>query len=311
MLVVIPNTGMQIDEHLFKMAIKNFIQTAEPALLLKTSGIERLAVYDSGEYTLLKGESKNLNGVDADRIIGAILGSLAALAEGRDDVISLTSAQVAGTARRQREARAKDIANRKVPITGISEFPLLDEIAPPIADMPTVEPRDGVSEAGVDYFVKEGLPAPEEDAACEALAPIRLSAAYEVLRDAAAAAKKPPAIFLATLGPLAEHNARADFARNLFAAGGLATKEAPVPPSSPSEAAAAFKASGCVIACICGTDARYEEEAAETAKALKAAGASHVWLAGKFEGDGIDSNIFMGCDVLHALKLAHAELGVK
>ena len=36
----------------------------------------------------------------------------------------------------------------------------------------------------------------------------------------------------------------------------------------------------------------------------------HDKLAGKFEGDGIDSNIFMGCDVLHTLKLAHATLGV-
>ena len=33
-------------------------------------------------------------------------------------------------------------------------------------------------------------------------------------------------------------------------------------------------------------------------------------VAGKHEGGGIDSNIFMGCDVLQALTLAHAELGI-
>ena len=36
-----------------------------------------------------------------------------------------------------------------------------------------------------------------------------------------------PSIFLATLGPLAEHTARVDFARNLFAAGGIEAKTAP------------------------------------------------------------------------------------
>lgn len=36
--------------------------------------LERLAVYDAGEYTLLKGESKNLRGVDADRINMLVVG---------------------------------------------------------------------------------------------------------------------------------------------------------------------------------------------------------------------------------------------
>ncbi|MEP6275168.1 methylmalonyl-CoA mutase family protein, partial [Hyphomonas sp.] len=209
-----------------------------------------------------------------------------------------------------REARAKDIARRKVPITGVSEFPLLDEITAPVADMPAVTPKDGVSTEGFAHFVKVDLPGEESDATAEALPRIRLAEDFEALRDAADAAAKRPSVFLATLGPIAEHNARADFARNLFAAGGLEATQPPVPPQSVSEAVAAFRASGTRIACICGADARYEDEAAETAKALKAAGADHVWLAGKFEGDGIDSNIFMGCDVLHTLKLAHATLGV-
>jgi methylmalonyl-CoA mutase len=46
------------------------------------------------------------------------------------------------------------------------------------------------------------------------------------------------------------------------------------------------------------------------ATALKTAGAQRVWLAGKFEGEGIDANIFAGADVVHLLKLAQAELGV-
>lgn len=194
-----------------------------------------------------------------------------------------------------RDARAKDIAKRKVPITGISEFPLLDEIAAPVAD--AAKPK----------------PAPAEQTptlTCAPLTPIHLAAPFEALRDAAASAKKAPDIFVATLGAVAEHSARADFARNLFAAGGLASKEAPVAPKSVPELVAAFKASGCQIAVLCGSDTRYPEEAEAAATALKAAGARHVWLAGKHEAPGIDSNIFMGCDVLHTLKLAHAELGL-
>lgn len=210
----------------------------------------------------------------------------------------------------KREAREKDIARRKVPITGVSEFPLLDEITAPIADVAPVSAQDGISEEGLAHFITEALPAAGPDATCEPMKPIRLAAQFETLRDAAAARPKAPAIFLARLGPIADHNARADFARNLFATGGVESKQAPVPPQSPSETAAAFKASGCQIACICGSDDRYESEAVETAAALKAAGATYIWLAGKFEDEGIGSNIFMGCDVIHTLKLAHAELGV-
>ncbi len=183
-------------------------------------------------------------------------------------------------------ARMKDVERRKIPVTGVSEFPLLEEIEAPSAD---VVPSPARSHDG-------------------ALNPIRLAQPFEDLRDAAAG--KHLSIFLATLGPIAEHTARADFARNLFAAGGLNAKEAPVPPQSASECAAAFRASGCKIAVICGADARYADEAEATAAALKAAGAQHIWLAGKGEFSGIDRNIYMGCDVVHELKLAHAELGV-
>ncbi|MCA8898957.1 MAG: methylmalonyl-CoA mutase subunit beta [Hyphomonas sp.] len=209
-----------------------------------------------------------------------------------------------------REARDKDIARRKIPVTGVSEFPLLDEVAAPVAEPFPPRANAAVSDAALNAFVPGGFPEPGADADAPALAPIRLAAAFETLRDHAAAAAKEPAIFLATLGPLAEFTARADFARNLFAAGGLTAKEAPVPPASPAEIAAAFRASGCRIACICGTDKRYTEEADAAAAALKDAGVQRIWLAGKHEGGGIDSNIFMGCDVLQALTLAHAELGI-
>lgn len=222
---------------------------------------------------------------------------------------SLISGIFQGRVKAVREARAKDIARRKIPLTGVSEYPLLDEIAAPVAAVDIPRARDGVSDAGLKALVRGPL-ASGADATAEALAPIRLAAAFEALRDAAARAPKRPEVFIATLGALAEFTPRADFARNMLAAGGIAPKEAVVPPRDAAELAAAFKASGCRLAVICGTDKAYEAGAADAADALKKAGAQSVWLAGKAEAPGIDLNIFAGCDVLHALQLAHAELGV-
>lgn len=207
-----------------------------------------------------------------------------------------------------RDARAKDVARRKIPLTGVSEYPLLEEIAAPVGEAGAPKAKS-ISDAGLTHFVKE-LPAPSTDAVADALTPVRLAAPFEALRDAAARAAKPPAVFLATLGSLAEFTPRADFARNFFAAGGIASKEAPVPPRDAAELVAAFKASGCRIAVLCGNDKGYEAGAVAAAEALKKAGAQRVWLAGKFEGDGIDATLFIGADVLHLLQLAHAELGV-
>ena len=150
---------------------------------------------------------------------------------------------------------------------------------------------------------------------------MRLAEPFEHLRDhadaRAAATGKAPAIFLATLGPLAEHTARADFAANLFAAGGIEAKRAPVPPESASELVAAFKASGCALAILCGSDARYADEASQAAVALKAGGVQRLYLAGKasehetaWREAGIDSYVHIGVDVIATLELAHAELGV-
>jgi methylmalonyl-CoA mutase len=207
-----------------------------------------------------------------------------------------------------RVARAKDIAKRKIPITGVSEYPLLEEIGAPVAEVARPKAR-AVSDAALKTFVPDA-PKPGADAVADALEPIRLAAPFEALRDAAAKAAKPPAVFLATLGSLAEFTARADFARNFFAAGGIVSKEPPVPPKTVAELVAAFRASGARIAVLCSTDKNYETEAMAAATALKTAGAQRVWLAGKFEGEGIDANIFAGADVVHLLKLAQAELGV-
>jgi methylmalonyl-CoA mutase len=73
----------------------------------------------------------------------------------------------------------------------------------------------------------------------------------------------------------------------------------------------AFKASGAALACICSSDKVYAERAEDAAKALHAAGARHIYLAGR-PGEqeaslrlaGVNEFIFAGGDALAALQQA-------
>jgi methylmalonyl-CoA mutase len=201
---------------------------------------------------------------------------------------ALESGFVAARLAETHDRRAKRIAVRKDPLTGVSEFPHLGE-APVVRTPFPAPPPSG------------GLPRhryPEE---------------YEALRDAADAAAASrgsrPAVFLATLGPVAVHTARASFAANLFEAGGLATPRSGTT-TDPAEIAAAFTVSGAAQACIASTDRLYGEHAAAVAAALKGAGARVVWLAGKGEYEGVDAYVHAGCDALAVLRRAHGTAGV-
>nr|WP_070958799.1 methylmalonyl-CoA mutase family protein [Hyphomonas sp. Mor2] len=228
---------------------------------------------------------------------------------------SLVAGSLQARIAEKRAALLKDIARRKVPVTGVSEFPLLEEIAAPVAEVTSPPPGDGVDPAGLTALLPNFEASMGEDTTADPLTWISIASPFEDLRDRAEAhleaTGKRPSVFLATVGPLAEHTARADFARNVFAAGGIEAKAAPVPPESTSELAAAFTASGCKIAVLCGSDKRYAEIAEDAAKALKDAGVAALWLAGKLEAEAVDRQIFMGADVVHELSVALAELGVK
>jgi methylmalonyl-CoA mutase len=199
-------------------------------------------------------------------------------------VAALDSGLVARRLAATWEKRAKRLAVRADPLTGVSEFPNLGEVLPKRAPRPP-QPAGGLPRHRY----------PEE---------------YEALRDAADAATDAaggtrPSVFLATLGPVAVHTARASFAANLFEAGGLATPRSGTS-TDPGEVAAAFTASGAGLACLASADAVYAEAAAPVA-----AGARKVWLAGK-PGDvpGVDAYVHAGCDVLAVLREAHELLGV-
>ncbi|TFV64235.1 UNVERIFIED_ORG: methylmalonyl-CoA mutase [Bacillus sp. AZ43] len=178
------------------------------------------------------------------------------------------------------DARAKRLATRADAITGVSEFPNLTE------KLPAREPYAWSAPGG-------GLPR------------VRAAQEFEALRDAADAAAQRPAVYLATIGPVAKHTARATFAGNLFQAGGIATPA--------GDGASGLAEAGTTVACICGTDKDYAESAAGLAEELRAAGATSVWLAGKpdLAVDGVDGYVFAGCDALSVLRTAHEQLGVQ
>lgn len=183
--------------------------------------------------------------------------------------------------------RDGDIATRKRPITGVSEFPLLAEQRPEPVAAPA-DQRPAVPLAGGQVSV---TPWPRD----------RLADPYERLRENAGDAT----VFLANLGPIAAHTARATFAANLFAAGGIRAVSDQGHDSAGS-AAKAFADSGARIACICSSDDVYAELAGPVAAALKQAGAEHVYLAGKGDYDGVDEYIHVGVDALDVLTRAEA-----
>jgi methylmalonyl-CoA mutase len=205
---------------------------------------------------------------------------------------ALRSGLVAEAVAQNWAKRTANLARRREAVTGVSEFPHLDE--QPVVRKPAL-PRPG-----------GGLPW------------VRRSEAFEVLRSRSdailAATGARPRVLLAALGPGATHTARSTFAANLFRGGGIETVLSEAAGGSKTEPpdlaalAEAFTASGAQAACICSSDTLYAEYAAQAATALKAAGARHVVLAGRpgdqrdaYQQAGIDAFVYVGCDVLAAL----------
>jgi methylmalonyl-CoA mutase len=206
-----------------------------------------------------------------------------------------------------RAAREADIARRKEVLTGATEFPNLHEAHVAVLDAkPIVLAPYG--EARIKF---------------DALAPMRLAAPFEDLRDRSDQILKAtgarPKVFLANLGTAADFTARAAFARSFFETGGIEAVEflpapspSPLPMGEVSDLAAAFKASGADLVCLCSSDKIYAEQAIPAAQALQAAGAKHIYLAGRaseqeaaFRAAGIGHFIFAGSDALATLREAY------
>ena len=158
---------------------------------------------------------------------------------------------VAGQIAEVRDLRTDDINHRRTALTGVNEYPNLDEAPLPHRDSSTTVQR--------------------------------YAAGFEALRDRSDAHLEKtgsrPKVLLLPLGPLAEHNIRATFAANLLASGGIETvNPGAVEAADVADAVSAAGAQGVVV--LCGTDARYGTEAAGVVEAAREAGVSHILLAG-------------------------------
>ncbi|MEM6495985.1 MAG: methylmalonyl-CoA mutase family protein, partial [Pseudomonadota bacterium] len=203
-----------------------------------------------------------------------------------------------------RQHRDKQIATRKIALTGTSEFPNLAETDESVLE---IVPNAATSVAAGEHLGK-------------ALPSQRLAEPFEIMRDAADAAAtragSRPAVFLANLGTLADHGGRATWIGNLLAAGGIAAISNDGFTNS-ADVGNAFGESGATVACICGTDETYGELAEAVASLLKTAGAKSVLLAGK-PGDaeaelraaGVDMFLHVGVDVVAALNELHKTLDI-
>jgi methylmalonyl-CoA mutase len=175
-------------------------------------------------------------------------------------------AEIAATA----ERRDREVATRRRPLTGLTEFPNLGEQLP------------------------ERAPAPESREVR------RYGAAFETLRDQPTSGH----VFLATMGTVSAHTARATFAANLLAAGGVAVDVAGATETA-DDLVAAYD--GQQVVCLAGSDGAYDAWADEAARALREAGAQWVVIAGKAR-ESTDDSAAAGVDALEFLHRTREKL---
>ena len=216
------------------------------------------------------------------------------------------------------EQRETLLATRRQAITGVSEFPKVDEdkvvrvdpfwdgvtharsaaleaasqnetlciglVHARAQDKPLVELAIELAGRGATLAqLSFAVVGPGEPATSPPLPVRRDASGYEALReaaDAAAARGERPRAFLGNLGSIPEHSARAQFATGFFGAGGfeLLSNDGFAGPAALVDA---FAASGAPLCVLCGSDATYPELVPECARLLAARGCKRIVLAGR------------------------------
>ncbi len=257
------------------------------AILAEESNLARVADAAGGSHYV---ESLT------EQLAGQAWRKFTELERGGGAVAALESGLTRQLLERSWQARRENLARRRDPITGVSEYPLLAE--EPLRRQPVPEPAPA---GGLAQAAGTGLPRH------------RFAEEFERLRDDSdshlAATGSRPLVFLAALGPAGAHSGRLSFASNLFAAGGV---QPVVGTGSVAELVRDFTASGARWACLCGSEAGYREQAGEAAGALRQAGSTAVWIAGssRWIGGPIEQAVYTGCDAVARLRAAHQLAGV-
>lgn len=242
--------------------------------------------------------------------------------------------------------KQKDCAKRKAPVLGVSEYANLEEewlerpawnveasgssdssdkwsakIQAATDVSSTLQALTQASQGGASVASLETAlhPGSSPDTV-EPLRVFRWANSWEALRDAcdayAAANGEGPKVFLANLGSIPEHKARAGFAQRFFAAGGLnAVSNDGF--TDMNQLAQAFAESGAGGLVICGKDDAYVENVGALMEAVGAHNPTFVALAGRpgeneeaWSTAGVTHYIYLGCDALSVLQSLHQALGV-
>jgi methylmalonyl-CoA mutase len=243
-----------------------------------------------------------------------------------------------------RAARETDIARRKTVLTGASEFPNLAEAHVAVLDVkPVTLPPYGEAKFKFDALPPIRLAAPferlrdksDEFLQTHGIRPKIFLANLGTAADFTARATFAKSFFetggieaiefLPALASPLPSGARST--PQASGEGALTSVQNPSPAPSPAAQerplpmgevkadfaalATAYKASGAAMACVCSSDKVYAENAIAAAKALQAAGAKHICLAGRpgeleaaLHEAGVNDFIFAGGDALAMLQQA-------
>ena len=193
----------------------------------------------------------------------------------------LASGALAGRLAATWEKRSKRIATRRDPLTGVSEFPNLAE--KPVVRTPLEAPVDG------------GLPRH------------RYAEGFEALRDARTRTSPSTANGRRSSSPRSARSPR--------------TPRAPASPPTCSRRAGSRPSTRARPTTCRARSARAARRSPASAapttptrrrrpRSRRRSGADYVLLAGKGSYDGVDANVFAGCDALDVLNGLHAKLGV-
>jgi methylmalonyl-CoA mutase len=155
------------------------------------------------------------------------------------------------------------------------------------------------------------------------LEPRRAAEMFEELRDAVEVYKKKngsgPKLFLATMGPLPQYKARADFSQSFFEVGGF---DVIYPPGggfdTPGAAVGAAAASRAQVVVICSTDESYPGLVPPITRGLKEKNPGIVVVLAGYPEDqvekhrqaGVDEFIYVGADIYRVLANILSRLGV-
>lgn len=183
-----------------------------------------------------------------------------------------------------RSRRARDLATRRRPLTGLSEFPDVDE-APP----PPLTAEHAATDTPFEPFTLH-----------------RLADEFERQRGRADAATRDggarPVVHLLTIGDASVSTARATFAKNLFEVAGIRTVQGDIDQ---------YDATVTPVVCLCSSDSVYREQGSDIADRARANGATTVFVAGrKLDLGRVDEEVGAGSDVLDFLTRALDRMGV-